>query len=227
MIANERQLRISTSALREFEDAVARLEREGMGDSEEDDTAFRVLLDSMTSEIEILRQQIAQYDAIKRGDLPSVRVDFSKLGETLIRARIAAKLTQKQLAERVGIQEQQIQRYEAREYEHASFARLKEIVWALGINVSMHVPMPRPENRPVVQTQMPGLTVVPYIPEERSLPPRYIFPTYGNPPVEQVFQRRTATSPESGFTTQARSGGTLYLTASDPGTTIIASPAAR
>jgi HTH-type transcriptional regulator / antitoxin HipB len=38
------------------------------------------------------------------------------LPTTLIKARIASGLTQKDLAERIGVQEQQIQRYEANHY---------------------------------------------------------------------------------------------------------------
>jgi transcriptional regulator with XRE-family HTH domain len=58
-------------------------------------------------------------------------------------ARVAAGLTQSQLAQRLGVKTHQIQRYEAREYEPASYARLKEIVRALGGEVRLHVSMPR------------------------------------------------------------------------------------
>jgi transcriptional regulator with XRE-family HTH domain len=54
----------------------------------------------------------------------------------LIKARIARGFSQKELADKLGLKEQQIQRYEASDYETASFARLKEIVSALEINVN-------------------------------------------------------------------------------------------
>ena len=38
-----------------------------------------------------------------------------------------------QAAERLGLQEQQIQRYEATDYASASLTRIKEVVSALGI----------------------------------------------------------------------------------------------
>jgi len=57
----------------------------------------------------------------------------------LIRARIAQHLTQRQLAERVGVKEQQVQRYEATEYSSASLRRVLEIAAALKLLVGAGV----------------------------------------------------------------------------------------
>jgi HTH-type transcriptional regulator/antitoxin HigA len=59
-------------------------------------------------------------------DLPSI----------LIRARIVKGFSQRQLAEAIGLKEQQIQRYEAEEYASANLQRLAEIANALGLNIS-------------------------------------------------------------------------------------------
>jgi HTH-type transcriptional regulator/antitoxin HipB len=58
---------------------------------------------------------------------------------TLIRARIARGLTQRQLAERVGLPEQAVQRYEAADYAGVSFARLVEIADALEVTIHYDV----------------------------------------------------------------------------------------
>jgi transcriptional regulator with XRE-family HTH domain len=58
------------------------------------------------------------------------------LPKTLIRARIAAGMTQEGLARRLGVKPQQIQRYEATEYESASFARIRKVVQALGLRMA-------------------------------------------------------------------------------------------
>jgi transcriptional regulator with XRE-family HTH domain len=50
---------------------------------------------------------------------------------SLICARIALGWTQKELAKRLGTTEQQIQKYEATEYESASFRKISEIVSVL------------------------------------------------------------------------------------------------
>lgn len=56
---------------------------------------------------------------------------ISKLPEALISERKKLGLTQKELAERLGLKEQQIQRYEATRYQSASLNRLLEIAEAL------------------------------------------------------------------------------------------------
>jgi len=56
---------------------------------------------------------------------------LERLPSALIQARIATGLSQKQLAERLGLKEQQVQRYEANDYQGASLGRLHEVVTAL------------------------------------------------------------------------------------------------
>ena len=53
----------------------------------------------------------------------------------LIRARIAVGMAQESLARRLGVKPQQVQRYEATEYESASFARVLRVVQALGLRM--------------------------------------------------------------------------------------------
>jgi transcriptional regulator with XRE-family HTH domain len=53
----------------------------------------------------------------------------------LIQARIAARLTQKQLAKRIGLKEQQIQCYEQTRYTRASLRQLLEVATVLGIRL--------------------------------------------------------------------------------------------
>jgi HTH-type transcriptional regulator / antitoxin HipB len=53
----------------------------------------------------------------------------------MIRARIAVGMTQKELAEKIGVQEQQIQRYEANNYRAVGFDRLQEVMFALDITI--------------------------------------------------------------------------------------------
>ncbi len=57
----------------------------------------------------------------------------------MIRARIARGLTQKDLAKRLGIKEQQIQRYEETDYASASMARVNQVIKALDIEVKEEV----------------------------------------------------------------------------------------
>ena len=67
---------------------------------------------------------------------------FKDLGYGLIKARIALGLSQKGLAERLGLKEQQIQRYEAECYSSAGFSRLVEISEALKIRFNTGFMLP-------------------------------------------------------------------------------------
>jgi transcriptional regulator with XRE-family HTH domain/Zn-dependent peptidase ImmA (M78 family) len=60
---------------------------------------------------------------------------LADLPDGLIRARIAAGLTQKDLADRLGMREQQIQRYEASRYEGVGFARVVDVADAIGLKI--------------------------------------------------------------------------------------------
>lgn len=60
---------------------------------------------------------------------------LSQLPRVLIQARIAARISQKQLAERLGIEESLMMRYEDRQYESATLMQLLEIREVLGISI--------------------------------------------------------------------------------------------
>ena len=61
---------------------------------------------------------------------------LGQLSGALVQARIVAGLSQKELADRLGLKEQQIQRYEATDYGSASLTRLKEVAEALGATIT-------------------------------------------------------------------------------------------
>lgn len=143
MIANERQYRITKRELRNFEGAVSTLLAQG-DDTHPDDALFRQLqLDAMRSQIDDLRVEVSEYEALKAGEHPVRTVDaFDRLPQALIAARIAAGLTQADLAKRLCVHVQQVQRYEASGYASASLQRVNEIVLALEIGVRIDVMLP-------------------------------------------------------------------------------------
>ena len=79
-----------------------------------------------------LDDEILEYELLKQGTvaIPDLR-EVKYLHTNLIRARIALGLTQRELAERLDVAEQQIQRYESNEYAGASLSRLREVAAAL------------------------------------------------------------------------------------------------
>jgi transcriptional regulator with XRE-family HTH domain/Zn-dependent peptidase ImmA (M78 family) len=133
MIKNERQYRITKAAARRFSDA---LKANGALTPHVDPSIARASVEAATSQLADLESQIAEYEALKSGQLEVVEVEsLGSLADTLIKARIAAGLSQKDLGARLGLKEQQIQRYEETNYAGASLARLIEIANALKVSV--------------------------------------------------------------------------------------------
>jgi len=74
------------------------------------------------------------YDALRSGRMRQLELgSLRDVPEALIRARVAAGLTQKGLAERLGLKQQQVQRYEATRYAGVSLERLQSVADALGV----------------------------------------------------------------------------------------------
>lgn len=70
---------------------------------------------------------------------------LAELATVLVKARIARRWTQRQLAEALGIAEQQVQRYEATEYRSASLARICDVAAALDVTVTERAELRGPD----------------------------------------------------------------------------------
>ena len=135
MIQNERQYRITRAQVRKFERAINRLAERGTG-KQVHPLLAKAEADALRSQLADLRGEIKQYEALRSGK--RARLELQSLDDiprALIQARIAAGLSQKDLAERLGLKEQQVQRYEATAYASASLSRVSDVARALGIKV--------------------------------------------------------------------------------------------
>jgi DNA-binding XRE family transcriptional regulator len=140
MIKNERQYQITRRELERFERTLAELEAEQTVGELLPAALREAERGALRGQIESLRGELAEYDVLSSGQVRSFTLDsFDALPGALIRARIARGLTQRQLAERLGLREQQIQRYEATDYASASLTRVCEIIIALGLIVREEV----------------------------------------------------------------------------------------
>lgn len=93
---------------------------------------------AVESQVAELRAELDEYDALRSGRIPVGHpATLDDLPRLLVRARIAAGMSQKALAERMGLKEQQIQRYEANDYSSASLSRLREIAKALDFSIGL------------------------------------------------------------------------------------------
>jgi HTH-type transcriptional regulator/antitoxin HigA len=80
------------------------------------------------------------YEAIKQGRFADAASRWKhEPGVVLIIARIARGLSQAELADRLNMREQQIQRYEAERYKSISFQSLRRIALVLGVQIEAAV----------------------------------------------------------------------------------------
>lgn len=95
----------------------------------------QLVMDSMQALIEEWGQQARDYEALKSGRASLALGSLRELPLVLVRARLATGLTQKQLAEKLGLKAQQIQRYEATRYRTITLERMLEVAEALGVRL--------------------------------------------------------------------------------------------
>lgn len=133
MIKNERQYRITKAQAKRFSQTLDSL-RGRPEDSKVHPLIVKAQEDAIRSQLADLEGELQEYESLKAGEFQAnVLKLVAFLPAALIKARIAHGLSQKDLAERMGLKEQQIQRYEATDYASASLTRIKDIVSALDI----------------------------------------------------------------------------------------------
>lgn len=129
MIKNGRERAVTRSWVAKLEDAVARMDPGPQGGMDRILEAERTGMQSRADE---MRRDVAEYDALVSGRMPAVDAgDLEGLPETLIKARICLGMTQRELAERMGMREDQVRRHEEAGYESAGCALLLEARAAL------------------------------------------------------------------------------------------------
>lgn len=135
MIKNEREYRITKAQAAKFEHALSQLSGSGEG-SNLHPLVQKAQRDAVQSQLDELKDELEEFELLRSGGCSVLSLgSLEELPKALIRARIAAGLTQRELAERLGLKEQQIQRYEATEYASADLARVNEVARALGVRV--------------------------------------------------------------------------------------------
>lgn len=130
MIKNARQYGITRSRLERFRAALDELK----GQPSDEWTDLEVA--TLEGQIFELEQQLTEYDGLKDGTVavgvPHTVADLPRL---LIRQRIALGLSQRDLADRLGLKEQQVQRYEFEDWATANLSRLGEAAAALDLAI--------------------------------------------------------------------------------------------
>jgi DNA-binding XRE family transcriptional regulator len=135
MIHNENEYREAVQRLHEEQERLAehrkRLEETGLAADE-----VKRALDPLRSFHEQLSEEIESYKRLKRGEIDEL-LNLHGLGTALVALRIALGLTQRELAERLGVHESQVSRSERNEYRAITVDRASRILDALGVELRL------------------------------------------------------------------------------------------
>lgn len=95
-------------------------------------------MDPLQSFHEQLKEEVESYERLRRGEFEEV-TNFEGMGRLLIALRISQGLSQRELAERLGVHESSVSRDERNEYHGITLERTARILTALGVTLSTSV----------------------------------------------------------------------------------------
>ncbi len=138
MIKNEKQHGYSKDWARKFADSISRIEKDEAW-KQKDHEGWQLDIEVKRSHLMALQEEINEYKYLINSDKNQpikIQVEnFNKLPDVLIKARIAAKMTHKELADILGIEEQRIKECEDQDYQCATFCEILEVSAALGVEI--------------------------------------------------------------------------------------------
>ncbi len=135
MVKNQKQASITKEKLDELKKAKG--EFEASEGNKKDPFKYELGINSFNSLIEDLETQLNEYNSLVEGNFHCLQAKtLEEIPKVLIAARLAQKMSQKDLAIALDLNEQQIQRYEMNDYEAASWTRIVEIAMALKMKFS-------------------------------------------------------------------------------------------
>jgi hypothetical protein len=101
------------------------------------------LLDPMQSFHLQFVEEVEAYERLKRGDFDEL-LNFHGIGPLLIGVRIYLGVSQRHLAEKLGVHESQVSRDERNEYHGITLERTTKILDVLGVSLRTTVEVPAP-----------------------------------------------------------------------------------
>ena len=137
MIYSDKQCTLSKGELDKLRDALAAAQSEDFGAAAEQSWLRDAQSDAIKSQIATLEAEISHYELLKAGEITFAKThSLEDLPSVLVQARIAAGMSQTDLAKQLGMKAQQIQRYEASDYSAASLDRLIDVCEALNVHTT-------------------------------------------------------------------------------------------
>lgn len=132
MIKNERQYKITMAKIQEFEATLADIKRQPDRDKGLHPKLRQMEAATVRTVLADLKAETEEYERLRAGDFDVAQLrQIESVPVVLIKARIAAGMTQKDLAKRLKVKEPQIQQYEATNYARASLTRIGQVATIL------------------------------------------------------------------------------------------------
>jgi HTH-type transcriptional regulator / antitoxin HipB len=133
MIQNEHQYKVTKGEIDKLQQVIDKLrEQPNLSPSQ-----LAAMQNSFQTQIDRMQLEIQEYDNLKAGKVEITMGSIEDLPKVLIQKRISLGMTQKDLAAKLGIKEQMVQRYEASGYESIGLGRLMEVWNALSVSIPM------------------------------------------------------------------------------------------
>jgi DNA-binding XRE family transcriptional regulator len=133
MIRNETEYQEAAKRIQDERERLskhrAHLEKMGLGPDE-----VKRAMDPLRSFHERLVEEVEGYERLKRGDIGEF-MNLHGLGGALVALRVALGLTQRDLAERLGVHESQVSRDERNEYHGITVDRASRILDTLDVHL--------------------------------------------------------------------------------------------
>ena len=138
MIKNDLEYDVTLSWVNGMGRAIAMLERDEEKKKKEPDI-WQIHYDGVTSQRQDLQEQVTEYEALiahNPNNKIVLQIDcMDELSDLLIKARIAFKITQQELAYLCDFTTEQIKLFEDKDYQNASYLDFLAVANALGVEI--------------------------------------------------------------------------------------------
>lgn len=139
MIRDDQHYHNVQSWVKKFEQALLQLERNENERAKDDPQLREIYMNEVQRKLDDFRKEMWEYEILTTHDSQTPLVlkleNINELPLLLIKARMTAKLSQKELADLASLSEAQIKEYEDKDYETASFLDVMAVFDALDIKI--------------------------------------------------------------------------------------------
>jgi len=137
MIKNKRQYEYSKKKLHELEEDLKAIRKKYYIDKNK----VALLSQGYIEHIVQFKDEIKEYEDIIKASFPEVLQihNLNEINRSIVRLRIARKITQEELAQRVGCKQSDISRLERDDYRGHTIAQLDKIIAGLGAKIVLNL----------------------------------------------------------------------------------------